>query len=88
MPGGTSISPAALSRPPGERDEWQLVRLSGTVLKVERLGDRWRAEIQLADGAKVPIQGQAGVGIPSTARRGRPEDHGDRHREASLSDGE
>jgi hypothetical protein len=34
---------------------------------VERLGDRWRAEIELANGAKVPVQGQAGAGIPSTA---------------------
>jgi uncharacterized protein YdeI (BOF family) len=65
--GGTAITAAALTRAPGERDEWQLVRLSGTVLKVERLGDRWRAEIQLADGTKVPVQGQAGAGIPSTA---------------------
>ncbi|MES1239602.1 MAG: hypothetical protein ABUL57_01935, partial [Chloroflexota bacterium] len=56
-----------LGRAPGERDEWLLVRLSGTVLKVERLGDRWKAEIQLADGTKVPVLGQAGAGIPSTA---------------------
>ncbi|HYK95551.1 MAG TPA: lamin tail domain-containing protein [Candidatus Dormibacteraeota bacterium] len=65
--GGTAVAPAALARAPGQRDEWQLVRLSGTVLKMERLGDRWRAEIQLADGTKVPVQGQAGAGIPSTA---------------------
>ncbi|MEA2673197.1 MAG: hypothetical protein QOI92_389, partial [Chloroflexota bacterium] len=65
--GGTAVAPAGLARPPGERDEWQLVRLSGTILKVERLGDRWRAEIQLANGANVPVQGQAGAGIPSTA---------------------
>jgi hypothetical protein len=64
--GSGSVVPAGLARAPGERDEWQLVRLSGTVLKVERLGDRWRAEIQLADGTKVPVQGQAGAGIPST----------------------
>lgn len=64
---GSGPSAADLGRAPGERDEWQLVRLSGTVVKVERLGDRWRAEIQLATGAKVPIHGQAGAGIPSTA---------------------
>ena len=34
---------------------------------MERLGDRWRAEIQLVSGTKVPVQGQAGAGIPSTA---------------------
>jgi uncharacterized protein YdeI (BOF family) len=65
--GGPAIGAAPLDRAPGERDEWLLVRLSGTVLKVERLGDRWRAEVQLPDGAKVPVQGQAGAGIPSTA---------------------
>lgn len=56
-----------LSRAPGERDEWLLVRLSGTVLKVQRTGDKWAAEVQLANGAKAPVQGQAGAGIPSTA---------------------
>ena len=65
--GGATIGPASLARAPGERDEWLLVRLSGTILKVERLGDRWRAEIRLADGTKVPVLGQAGAGIPSTA---------------------
>lgn len=65
--GGPTIGSAALDRAPGERDEWLLVRISGAVLKVERLGDRWRAEIQLVNGTKVPVQGQAGAGIPSTA---------------------
>lgn len=65
--GAATIVPATLGRAPAERDEWLLVRLSGTVLKVERLGDRWRAEIELADGVKVPVLGQAGAGIPSTA---------------------
>jgi hypothetical protein len=65
--GGGAVAPVTLARAPGERDEWQLVRLSGTILKVERLGERWRAEIQLPDGTKVPVQGQAGAGIPSTA---------------------
>ncbi len=62
-----NVAPASLQRAPAERDEWLLVRLSGTILKVERLGDRWRAEIQLASGEKVPLLGQAGAGIPSTA---------------------
>ena len=65
--GGTPVAPETLHRTPAERDEWLLVRLSGTVVKVERMGDRWRAEITLADGTKAPIQGQAGAGIPSTA---------------------
>lgn len=69
----TSLDPGAvmnarsLGRPPAERDEWLLVRISGTVIHVERLGDRWRAEIVLADGTKAPVHGQSGAGIPSTA---------------------
>jgi hypothetical protein len=64
---GAGVAATSLGRAPAERDEWLLVRLSGSILKVERLGDKWRAEIQLATGAKVPVQGQAGAGIPSTA---------------------
>ena len=64
---GSAVSPATLGRPPAERDEWQLVRISGKVEKVERLGDRWRAEIVLANGSRAPVSGQAGAGIPSTA---------------------
>lgn len=53
----------------GEADEWRLVRLTGTVVKVERLGDRWRAELRLSGGGdlRVPILGLAGAAIPSTA---------------------
>jgi hypothetical protein len=65
--GTGSVAPTTLNREPAERDEWQLVRISGTVLKVERLGDRWRADVALADGTKVAVSGQAGAGIPSTA---------------------
>jgi hypothetical protein len=64
---GSAVTPVALGRAPAERDEWQLVRISGTVEKVERLGDRWRAEIVLASGGRAPVHGQAGAGIPSTA---------------------
>ncbi|HKB29011.1 MAG TPA: OB-fold nucleic acid binding domain-containing protein, partial [Candidatus Limnocylindrales bacterium] len=53
----------------GEADEWRLVRLTGTILKVERLGDRWRAELRLSGSGdvRVPILGVAGARIPSTA---------------------
>jgi hypothetical protein len=61
------IAPTGLNRAPAERDEWLLVRISGTVVKVERLGDRWRADVTLANGAKVAVNGQAGAAIPSTA---------------------
>jgi hypothetical protein len=64
---GNALSPATLGRPPAERDEWQLVRVSGTVADVERMGDRWRAEIVLPNGGRTPVHGQAGAGIPSTA---------------------
>jgi hypothetical protein len=64
---GGSVTARTFDRAPAERDEWLLVRLSGIVLKVERLGDKWRAEIALPGGTKAPVQGQAGAGIPSTA---------------------
>jgi hypothetical protein len=64
---GSAVSPVSLGRPPAERDEWQLVRISGRVEKVERMGDRWRAEIVLSNGSHAPVHGQAGAGIPSTA---------------------
>ena len=65
--GTGSVAPTTLNRAPAERDEWLLVQISGTVVKVERLGDRWRADVTLADGTKVAVHGQAGAGIPSTA---------------------
>ena len=65
--GTGSVAPSTLQRGPAERDEWRLVRISGTVLKVERLGDRWRADVSLGGGTKVAVNGQAGAGIPSTA---------------------
>lgn len=66
--GTGSVAPKARTVPPGSRDEWALVSVSGTVLKVERLGDRWRAEIALggSEATRVPVLGQAGAGIPST----------------------
>lgn len=63
---GATVSPAARAASLGERDEWRLVRLSGTVMSVQRLGDRWRAELRLPNGDRVPILGQAGAGIAST----------------------
>lgn len=62
------IQPAARGVAPSSSDEWRLVRISGTIGKVERFGDRWRAEVALAGShdARVPILGQAGAGIPST----------------------
>src|SRR6185503_12603986 len=63
---GPTVAPVTLRRAPAERDEWQLVRISGTVAKVSRIGDRWKAELTLADRTAALVQGQAGAGIPST----------------------
>ena len=62
------VQPATRGSAVGQADEWRLVRISGTITKVERFGDRWRAEVALAGSkeARVPILGQAGAGIPST----------------------
>lgn len=65
--GGAGIQPLIIHRAPAERDEWLLVRLSGTIDKVNRIGERWRAEVRLADGTAVLVQGQSGAGIPSAA---------------------
>jgi hypothetical protein len=71
--GSGTVAPATLRRVPAERDEWLLVRISGTVAKVSRIGDRWKAEVTLGDGAAALVQGQAGAGIPSTSLiAGRP----------------
>jgi hypothetical protein len=64
---GPAPAPAVRSKALGSRDEWRLVRLSGTLVDVARTGDRWRAELRLASGERVPVLGQAGAGIPSTA---------------------
>jgi uncharacterized protein YdeI (BOF family) len=51
---------------PSAATEWLLVRVSGRVAEVHRSGDRWTAELETAAG-RIPIQGLAGSGIPSTA---------------------
>ena len=50
---------------PAEAQEWQLVRISGTVTNVTRLGDHWRADVRVGP-ANVLVAGLAGSGIPST----------------------
>lgn len=50
---------------PDEAYEWQLVRIAGTVTKVTRLGDRWKADLRVGS-ASVLIAGLAASGIPST----------------------
>jgi len=62
------VQPASRVSAPGPSDEWRLVRISGTIVKVERFGDRWRADLAITGSkdAHVPILGQAAAGIPST----------------------
>jgi DNA/RNA endonuclease YhcR with UshA esterase domain len=62
---GTELPPRALTRPPGEADEWQLVRVAGTVAGVSRLGDHWRADVRTG-GIDLLVTGLAGAGIAST----------------------
>ncbi len=50
---------------PGAAHEWRLVTVSGRVLSVNKLGDRWRAEIAVGKD-HVVVVGQPGAGIPST----------------------
>jgi hypothetical protein len=68
---GAVPPPVVLRMEPGEGHEWQLVRISGTVASVHKLGARWRAEIRLG-GRQVVVVGQAGAGIAAdTLAEGR-----------------
>lgn len=64
---GSASSPAALVLHglPGEAHEWRLVTISGRVMSVHKLGDRWRAEIRIGAHDAVVV-GQPGAGIAST----------------------
>ena len=64
-------APASLRSEPKEAHEWRLVRVTGRVDGVTKLGDRWRSEVRVG-GTLVVIVGQAGAGIPvDTMREGR-----------------
>jgi hypothetical protein len=65
---GSATVPAALvlHGRPDEAQEWRLVRVSGPIESVHKLGDRWRAEIRVGS-TLVPIVGQPGSGIAVTA---------------------
>ena len=56
--------PRPLPREPGSGDEGELVRISGRVVDLRRLGDRWRAEVR-TQGATIVVAGLAGAGIPA-----------------------
>jgi len=63
---GSMPQPRQLGGPPTVAVEWRLVRVSGTVVDVHKLGDRWRAEIEVGK-VRVPIQGLTGSRIAPTA---------------------
>lgn len=50
---------------PGAPVEWRLVRLSGRLAAVRRLGERWTAELETSSG-RVPLVGLPGAGISAT----------------------
>ncbi len=58
-------TPRTLTASPTIAVEWRLVRVSGTVVDVKKLGDRWRAEIRVGS-ARVAISGLPGARIAST----------------------
>jgi hypothetical protein len=62
---GLPRQPLGLRGAPGPAHEWRLVRLSGTIVEVQRLGSRWRIELQ-SGGARVPVSGLSGAHIPVT----------------------
>jgi hypothetical protein len=57
-------APRQLGREPGPSDEGELVRVTGRVADLRRLGDRWRAELRLG-ATPVLVAGLAGAGIPA-----------------------
>ena len=63
---GVTASPLDIHAAPGSSHEWRLVRITGTVVDVHRLGGRWQAEVRVG-GDRVPVIGLARSGIPSTA---------------------
>ncbi|MBI3746833.1 MAG: lamin tail domain-containing protein [Chloroflexi bacterium] len=60
------LAPAALALSPGEADEWELVRIAGTVTSVTRFGARWRADVRVG-ASSLLVTGLEGSSIPSTA---------------------
>ena len=63
---GSVPSPIVLRGTPAEAVEWRLVSVTGRVMSIHKLGERWRAEL-LVGGQRVVVVGQPGAGIPSTA---------------------
>jgi hypothetical protein len=58
--------PLELRAAPTAAYEWRLVRTTGVIEDVHKLGDRWRAEA-VVGSTHIPIAGLSGSGIESTA---------------------
>jgi hypothetical protein len=63
--GHDPVVPRVLVGQPDVGLAWRLVRVSGRVVSVHRLGATWRAELSVG-GVELPIYGAARTGIPST----------------------
>ena len=62
---GPVAAPLTLHAAPAAAHEWRLVSVTGQVLSVHKLGDRWRAEVAVGRD-RVVVVGQPGAGIAST----------------------
>jgi uncharacterized protein YdeI (BOF family) len=63
---GVPPAPMVIRIAPGPAHEWRLVRITGTVESIRRLGSTWRAEL-VVGLERVAIAGLAGSGIAATA---------------------
>ena len=57
------MAPLRLYAAPTAAHVWRLVVVTGRIVDVHKLGDRWRAEL-VVGSARLPIVGQAGADIP------------------------
>ena len=62
---GTSPAPAIVKDVPTAALEWRLATVTGTVDRVTRDGERWRAEIAVGS-KRIPVDGLASAGIPAS----------------------
>lgn len=60
---GAPRAPLDLGAAPGAAHEWRLVRISGTIVDITKLGSRWRAELEVR-GVRIPVAGVDGASIP------------------------
>jgi hypothetical protein len=66
------VRPIDLERSPGPAHEWRLVRVTGSVADLKKLGKRWRAELRMSGGDVAVVDGLAGAGIdPALVAEGR-----------------